>query len=231
MHHLVWPGGHCHHAAAPRLPYIRTAGRRRPRPVRRRAGAMAGPPFCGMPAGRPDDALAIRPATSLTQHRGYDSLPFNNICGKPPLTSCTSSSKSESAGRSAPPGPIRVNGTGFEPDYRISGGGAINAMRTNPREGSLVMEMAASKDGFVEMTLPRAQIDSRSADDTDGPFLVLVDGRAAPHQETGTTDHSRTLRIEFGEGSGTIEVVGTWASVHEFVAAAMVLTGAMAAAA
>ncbi len=136
------------------------------------------------------------------------------------------------AGSAGPAGPTRVNGTGFEPDYRISSGGAIHAMRTNPQENALVMEMAASKDGFVEITLPRALIDSRSVDDTDGPFFVLVDGRVAPHQETGTTDHSRTLRIEFGGGSGTIEVIGTWVSVPEFGAvAAIILAGAMAAAA
>ena len=69
--------------------------------------------------------------------------------------------------------------------------------------------MAASKDGFVEITLPRALIDSRSVDDTDGPFLVLVDGRAAPHQETGTAPLSRAPGMGFGGGSGTIEVIGT----------------------
>lgn len=136
------------------------------------------------------------------------------------------------AGSAGPAGPTRVNGTGFEPYYQMSSGGAIHAMRTNPQENALVMEVAASRDGFVEITLPRALIDSRSVDDTDGPFFVLVDGRVAPHQETGTTEISRTLRIEFGEGSGTIEVVGTWVTVPEFgMVAVMVLAGAMAVAA
>ena len=91
-------------------------------------------------------------------------------------------------------------------------------MRTNPQEGSLVMEMAASKDGFVEMTLTQGPYRLLVPQtDTDGPFLGLVDGTSLPHQETGMTDHSLTLRIEFGEGSGTIEVVGTLASVHLYV--------------
>ena len=127
-----------------------------------------------------------------------------------------------------PAEPITVNGTGFAPDFYI-GGGDVHAMSTNPQESTLIIEMMATKAGSLEITLPRALIDSRSAGDADGPLFVLVDGLAAPFEETNADDRSRTLQIDFDAGSETIEVVGTWVTVPEFgMVAALVLAAATA---
>lgn len=134
----------------------------------------------------------------------------------------------DAIGAKEPAQPITVNGTGFAPDFYI-GGGDVHAMRTNPQESTLIIEMMATKAGSLEITLPRALIDSSSTEGTDGPLFVLVDGRAAPFKETSTGDHSRTLQIDFGAGSETIEVVGTWVTVPEFgTVAALVLAAATA---
>ena len=127
--------------------------------------------------------------------------------------------------------PVAVDGTILVPAYDIIGG-TVQAMHTDPQQGMLVIETTSSRDGYLEITLPRTLIDSRTADGADGPLLVMVDGREAAFEETDTAGDSRTLRIPFQAGSGTIEVVGTWAAVPEFgAAAALVLAAAVAAAA
>ena len=131
----------------------------------------------------------------------------------------------DAVGAKEPAEPITVNGTGFIPDFYI-GGGDIHAMHTNPQESTLIIEMMSTKAGSLEIILPRALVDSKSADDSDGPFFVLVDGRAASFEETDAEDFSRTLQIDFGAGSETIEVVSTWATVPEFGTVAMLVLAA-----
>ena len=122
---------------------------------------------------------------------------------------------------------IMVDGTEFAPDFEISGGD-VSAMHTNPQENMLIIEIASTEDGSVEITLPRDLIDSKLADDADDMFFVLVDGEEADFTETDATGDSRTLQIDFRAGSERIEVIGTWAAVPEFgTIAALVLAAAI----
>ncbi|MXX21492.1 MAG: ABC transporter substrate-binding protein [Cenarchaeum sp. SB0661_bin_35] len=122
---------------------------------------------------------------------------------------------------------VMVDGTGFAPDFVMTGGD-VSAMSTNPQENTLIINMDATKDGSLTITLPRALIDSKLADEADDSFFVLVDGKEAGYVETESTSDSRTIQIEFVGGSETVEVIGTWAAVPEFGAiAALVLAAAI----
>ena len=127
----------------------------------------------------------------------------------------------------APAGPIMVDGTEFAPPFTITGGD-VSAMFTNPQENTLVINMETTESGILTITLPRALIDSKLADETDDSFFVLVDGEEADYLETESTADSRTIQVEFVGGSEVVEVIGTWAAVPEFGAiAALVLAAAI----
>ena len=120
---------------------------------------------------------------------------------------------------------LTVNGTEFAPSHAMQGG-SIQNMYTNPQAATLIIEIEATEDGVLEITLPRDLVDSQTADGDDTSFFVLVDGEEIMHEETETADDSRTLAIEFLAGAEQVEVVGTSAAVPEFGEIGMVVLAA-----
>ena len=82
-----------------------------------------------------------------------------------------------------------VDGTEFAPSHAVQGG-SIQSMYTNPQAATLIIEIEATEDGMLEITLPRDLVDSQTADGADTAFFVLVDGEEIMHEETETTDNS-----------------------------------------
>ena len=124
-------------------------------------------------------------------------------------------------------GAVMVDGTEITPPFTITGGD-VSAMFTNPQENTLVIDMDTTESGSLTITLPRALIDSKLADEADDSFFVLVDGEEVDYLETESSADSRTIQVEFTGGSERIEVIGTWAAVPEFGAiAALVLAAAI----
>lgn len=122
---------------------------------------------------------------------------------------------------------IMVDGTDFEPSFSITGGNVLG-MHTNPQYNTLVIDIESDAGGSISITLPRALVDSVSADGTDDSFFVLVDGEEIEYMETSATSDTRTLSIDFMPGSEIIEIIGTSVAVPEFgVMAALILAVAI----
>lgn len=110
--------------------------------------------------------------------------------------------------------------------YSITGGRILSI--TPDIEGkSLMIEMQATSDGELTITLPRSVIDSKFGADgmtgEDQDFIILVDGAElleSPAEVSTSTD--RTLTIPFADGTTQIEIIGTWV-IPEFGAMAAVI--------
>ena len=113
-----------------------------------------------------------------------------------------------------------LEGTGI--NYKITGG-SIKSIYPELESNSLIIEIDATDDGMLTISLPRAVIDSDVEGMFDGDFFVLVDSREEVYDETETTDTYRTLSIEFYAGSEEIQIIGT-SVIPEFgVLAIMIL--------
>lgn len=119
-----------------------------------------------------------------------------------------------------------VEGSDDRITYSIVGGRVIG-MTVDPNTKSLVIEIEATSNGQLTVTLPRSVIDSRFGADgksgADMDFIVLVDGAemlVSPDEVATSTD--RTITIPFADRTTQIEVIGTWA-IPEFGAIAVII--------
>ena len=113
-----------------------------------------------------------------------------------------------------------LEGTGI--NYKITGG-SIKSIYPELGSNSLIIEIDATDDGMLTISLPRAVIDSDIEGKFDGDFFVLVDDEEKEYDETKTTDTYRTLSIGFFAGSEEIQIFGT-SVIPEFgVLAIMIL--------
>ena len=113
-----------------------------------------------------------------------------------------------------------LEGTGI--NYKITGG-SIKSIYPELDSNSLIIEIDATDDGMLTISLPRAVIDSDIEGKFDGDFFVLVDDEEKEYDETKTTDTYRTLSIGFFAGSEEIQIFGT-SVIPEFgVLAIMIL--------
>ncbi|RNJ77867.1 MAG: PEFG-CTERM sorting domain-containing protein, partial [Nitrosopumilus sp. H8] len=103
-------------------------------------------------------------------------------------------------------------------------GGQVTGVETQPPD-TLVINIEATDDGMITLTIPRTVLDS-VRDGEDDQFFVLVDGEEPVFEETVTETH-RTLTIPFTAGAEVIEITGTFV-IPEFGAiAAMILAVAI----
>ena len=113
-----------------------------------------------------------------------------------------------------------LEGTGI--NYKITGG-SIKSIYPDLDSNSLIIEIEATDDGMLTISLPKAVIDSDVEGRFNGDFFVLVDNEEREYDETETTDTYRTLSIEFFAGSEEIEIFGTRVIPEFGVLAIMVL--------
>ena len=110
--------------------------------------------------------------------------------------------------------------------YHITGGSIISITPV-PEDGygSLVIEIHATNDGELTITLPREVIDAKLNGDDDD-FFVLIDGEEWDFDET-KTDLDRTLTIGFLAGTEEIEIIGTFVIPEFGTIAALILAVAI----
>jgi hypothetical protein len=74
----------------------------------------------------------------------------------------------------------------------------------------LDLEPNQTEDGRLVVTLPRALIDSKSADlSSDVPFTIVFSDSEATYEEGNSTDAMRTLSIDIPVGTEYLNIVGT----------------------
>ena len=101
--------------------------------------------------------------------------------------------------------------------------GKVLGIKADVQSKSLIVSIQTTGDGQLTIDLPRALIDAKKSDNqTDDQFFVLNDGQEAQFTETTTTT-DRTLTIPFTDGTGQIEIIGTWIVPEFGTIAALVL--------
>ncbi len=91
--------------------------------------------------------------------------------------------------------------------YIISGGDLINA-KVDRSARSMILELDASTNGSLSLTIPRFLLDAKYGD-RDDIFYVLIDGKEVKFGES-KTPQERVLDFHFPQNSKKIEIIGTY---------------------
>lgn len=139
-------------------------------------------------------------------------------------------------GEGGMPGTIRVEFEGNVFNVKASlSNGSITKIEVDPEFTSLIITVktSATKDGTLDITLPRELIDARTGQGRmgdDDKFIVLVDGNESDKfTEAGTTATERSLSIPVPAGTEEIEIIGTIVIPEFGILAALVLAAAVGA--
>ena len=99
-------------------------------------------------------------------------------------------------------------------EYEITSG-SVESFTSDTNTTSLMIDITASEDGSLNVTLPRKIIDSIHEDQVasesllqDDIFYILIDGEEVMHTEDGSLTH-RTLTVPITKGSRQMEIIGT----------------------
>lgn len=132
----------------------------------------------------------------------------------------------------APPAqPQTVPVTAGEQQFEVSTlltNGMVADIVPDTEASSIVLEVEASttQNGELTITLPRELIDARNGD-SDGEFVVIIDGEEVPYEETSASETSRELRVSIPADTQFVEIVGTYV-VPEFPIVALMLAASIA---
>ena len=119
------------------------------------------------------------------------------------------------------------DGGTFDVPYTMKGG-IISSINVNQKNLSLVINIATSSDGNLNINLPRDGIDSVNNNDQDIDFIVLMyEGNSEIPIQTDfskieTGNEFRSINIPVKDGDTKIEIVGTHV-VPEFGTIAMIV--------
>jgi predicted secreted protein with PEFG-CTERM motif len=113
---------------------------------------------------------------------------------------------------------LEIAGESYPIRYQITGG-SVQSMTADPELQTLMVAISSTADGMLTIELPRTVMDAEGDE-----FAVFVDGDFGNFavDELEPTDQARTLTIEFEQGAGEIEIVGTY-MVPEFGAIAAIV--------
>jgi len=103
-------------------------------------------------------------------------------------------------------GEVRTENDMISMDYEITSG-SVDCITIDTNATSLIVDITASEDGSLNVTLPRKIIDSRY-EEQDDIFYLLIDGEEIEFEET-EEDDKRTLTIPITKESRQIEIIGT----------------------
>jgi len=101
------------------------------------------------------------------------------------------------------------NGGTFDVDYTVRGA-TVKDMIVDPRIFALIVMLESDDNGCIVLKLPRESIDAKIMNDQDDDFIILIDGIEVPYKEITTNSEYRTITIDFEEGDGDIEIIGTF---------------------
>lgn len=133
----------------------------------------------------------------------------------------------------APPGqpravPVTAGEHQFEVDTLLTTG-IVSDITPDPESSSIILEIesGATAAGELTITLPRDLIDARDGD-SDGEFIVMVNGEQVPYEETSASETERELKVTVPAQTQSVEIVGTYV-VPEFPLVALLLAASIAA--
>ncbi len=144
-------------------------------------------------------------------------------------------------GGSTGPGTMNGGGGGSEPTFEVDAGeagsflvgysitgGSLDNISVDGDSATLVVEISATDDGELTLTLPRELIDARmnGCEGSDDEFFALVDSEEVTFEETKTPEY-RTVTVGFVAGSEEIEIIGTCAVPEFGTIAALILAVAI----
>lgn len=121
-------------------------------------------------------------------------------------------------------GQLKIGNASYLIKYRISGENQLEGIKLQRDNITLAAKISAVSDGALTIDLPRKVIDSKIRENVDDDYAVFVDGQFVPYDEIANDTQSRTLRINFGNGSEQIEITGTHV-VPEFGTLAALILG------
>jgi len=113
--------------------------------------------------------------------------------------------------------PVDIPNAGtFDLEYTASGFD-IKDVELNQDRYSLLIELTENSGGNLILKLPRESFDSKTGDDTDEIFIVLVSQDNESDNfievqiiEIETTSDFRTINLQIEEGEKFIEIIGTY---------------------
>ena len=114
--------------------------------------------------------------------------------------------------------PVDIPNSGsFDLGYSIIGG-EVRDIILNQDNYSLLTEINADSNGNIVLKLPRENIESKTNDDVDEIFIILIsktgldseDFVEVQFEEIETGPDFRTVRIQFEEDDRWIKVIGTY---------------------
>ena len=101
-----------------------------------------------------------------------------------------------------------VDVLGYDVDYIIENGDLL-VIDLDIDFSSLVIEIFAYDDGFIEVTMPRGLIDSKYSETEDDIFYLIIDGVESDYLELGSSNTKRTMIIPFFADDQEMEIFGT----------------------
>lgn len=120
---------------------------------------------------------------------------------------------------------VMIEETEYSLEYSITGGNIVSMM-PNMDDKSIIINIEATNEGSLTITLPRSVIDALE-DDRDMSFLVIVDGEESDDVMETNMSSYRMLTIPFPAGTEQIEIIGTWIVPEFGTIAVMILVVAI----
>jgi hypothetical protein len=108
-------------------------------------------------------------------------------------------------------------------NYNISNGDVL-AMEPNVESNSILIDVETTDNGSLILELPRSVIGSMDESGMDTRFVVIDNAdNGLAYQEIDTSELSRTINIDYTNGTSQIEVIGTYAIPEFGMVVAMIL--------
>jgi hypothetical protein len=108
-------------------------------------------------------------------------------------------------------------------NYNISNGDVLT-MEPNVESNSILIDVETTDNGSLILELPRSVIGSMDESGVDTRFVVIDNtDNGLAYQEIDTSELSRTINIDYNNGTSQIEVIGTYAIPEFGMVVAMIL--------
>ena len=104
---------------------------------------------------------------------------------------------------------INVTNTKFSIQYNNTGDVKILSVKPDVQAKSLVINIQATKEGLLTITLPRELIDDKQRGVDSSFFFVLGGYISGDAKENSKTSIQRTITVPFIEGTHVIVITGT----------------------
>lgn len=103
-----------------------------------------------------------------------------------------------------------VFGNTYQINYNANGV-KIQDIEPNPTYDELTITVqVSSQSASLDLTIPRALLDSKDQHNNDTPFLAVVDGTPANVEEKAPTATTRTISLQLTPDNKQIEIIGTY---------------------